>query len=199
MRLYCQESYDCNWSENENWTCACQEASPTPSPTPTSTPDDRSGKHSYLGKNGPTCEKSEFEVTFDTKEDGNARKDIEVKFTYRGEVKNAKTNDGGRATVYFNYSGEGELKADPGDGYPSQSLYVDKLDCPAQAIGGTGIGGRVLGVREATTSGQVLGATTDTLAGTGTFTQDLSINLLGLALGVVAFIAFRKKIAFLNN
>ncbi|OGD63037.1 hypothetical protein A2160_05330 [Candidatus Beckwithbacteria bacterium RBG_13_42_9] len=142
---------------------------PSSSPAASASPNPQAGKTSALGKNGPTCENMEFEVTYDAKENGDSRKDVEVTFTYRGETKKAKTDENGRARVFFNYQGEGDLKAEATDGYPSQSIYVQNLSCSASGQGGTVLGAST------NTSGQVLGAST--MADTGTSASLWAITL----------------------
>lgn len=161
----------------------------TPVPGPTSTPGPEDGKHSYLGKNGPSCEQVNFEVTYDLKEDGKGQKDIEVTIEYNGDKKTVKTNEGGRAQVYFDYNGEGTIYADDNGDYPSQSLHVNALDCPS-----TGVGGAILGTTTSSTDGgKILGASTSTLGATGTFEEDMLRTIIGFIIGVVFYIVVNSK------
>jgi len=165
---------------------------PTTNPTPSSTssPDPKSGKRSALGKNGPTCEDLNFEVTYDLKEDGDPRKDIEVTLSYNGDKKTLKTDDGGRARTFFAYNGEGTVEAKNNSGYPEQSLHIDSLDCPS-------VGGVVLGTSSSTpTDGKVLGDSTSVLAATGTFSDTLALTVrmvFGFMIGLISFKALQKK------
>jgi len=130
---------------------------PTPSTTPTSTPTSSPspGKQSSLGINRPTCENLNFEVTYDAKNDGNPSEGIEVKFSYLGNQQTVKTNINGRASVFFTYSGAGEVKAEALDGYATLTDNIADLIC-ATGIGGGLVAGLTTAVEEF--SGVVAGA-----------------------------------------
>ncbi len=140
-----------------------------PQPIPTPTADPIAGKHSSLSLSGPSCENKTIEVAYDVKENGQGRQDVEATFTYRGDKKVVKTDNNGRAYVSYSYSGEGTVAVTASDDYPQQSLHVNPLDCPV-----------VAGV-SAESGGQVLGATTQVLGATGTFTHTISTVLRSLA------------------
>ncbi|MGI5828538.1 MAG: hypothetical protein ACOX6V_05995 [Patescibacteria group bacterium] len=166
---------------------------PTPTPSPTTTPDPKAGKHSSLGNSNPTCDNLDFEVTYDLRENGEARKDVEVTITYKGNKQTLKTNDTGTAKVFFTYSGEGRVEADNNSGYPAQSLQINNLDCPS-------VGGAVLGASSDTqTSGQVLGDSTSVLAATGTFSSTLALAvrmIFGFVSGLALFESAKSRKLF---
>jgi hypothetical protein len=149
---------------------------PSPSPSPSPTPTPSVGRSSSLGTN-VTCS-NEFETVLDATDNGNGVKDVKVKFTYNGSVKEVKTNNGGRASVHFGRSGDGNVTAEP-EGFSNQTQFVTMpKDCPPQP--GTG-GGEVLGATTEAPRGKVLGATT--LAATGT--ASTTIASIGLVLGMM--------------
>ncbi len=125
--------------------------SPSVSTSPTATPDSESGKHSRLTKDGPDCDDRTIHVTMRLEENNDRRQDIKVTFYYKGGNKQEKwTDSDGEAKVDYGYDGKGEIKAEPEQDYPTQTLGVEDLDCP-------GTGG-------SSNTGQVLGTTTGVLA-----------------------------------
>ncbi|NMC36482.1 hypothetical protein GYA49_05560 [Candidatus Beckwithbacteria bacterium] len=139
-----------------------------PKPTPTSTPNPDGGKHSSMGKNGPTCEDSAIEVTYDARENGNKVEGVKVTFIYRGMRQIAHTNKDGRASVSYSHSGEGSIEAEAEDNFPNQAVYIDTLICDSGIGGGsilgtssswydnsTGIGGAILGLADTGTTDEI--------------------------------------------
>lgn len=145
-----------------------QGVDPTPSPVITPGPS----KHSSLGYN-LTCSTSGIEVTMDLIEaDGKGAKDVEVTFTYLGEIKKVKTNIDGRARTDYGKNGNGKIEG-KADGWSTQSVEVTMPEGCDPGVGG----GQVLG----TTTGQVLGAST--LANTGT--ADETMAYVSMILGTL--------------
>ncbi|MDQ3008882.1 MAG: hypothetical protein M3Q81_04790, partial [bacterium] len=134
----------------------CPSDEPTPSPTiepsPVPKPSDEpeyvwnNPYFSALASDNLNCESKEFDAVVDLKKDGQPQKDRVVYFDFNGEVKEATTNENGRAKASF--------KVDTGTVYiqstdfPSQSMVITPPVCSIDDEE-TGIGG-----------GEVLGATT---------------------------------------
>jgi hypothetical protein len=99
----------------------------------------------------------------------NPVKDVLVAFTYNGLSKNAYTNQDGRASTSFTYTGEAMVKASPNNGFASQEAKVT-AETNCQELGG-------LMSTPASTYTQVLGA--NTYAETGVF-EDVMMSIVGL-------------------
>lgn len=128
------------------------EVTPTSGPTPTEGPH-QPGKESSLA-NDSMCVNGDFEAVFDVKENGNAVKDVLVKFEFNGSTKEAKTNEQGRAKVSFR-AGAGTVKA-WADGFPSQQQTLEDPHCPVVHMDPGGRGGQVLGVSTLAATGSSL-------------------------------------------
>jgi len=115
----------------------------------------------------------EVELVFNYIDDnGNGVKDQEIKFYYKGEEKIAKTNESGRAGVTYGYKGEADVEARfDGDTRTTKVSDIQPSNCPA------------------TTTGQVLGATT--MASTGLFTDSL-VSIFGIAGSLLAAVGLRR-------
>ncbi len=100
------------------------------------------------------CVNGDFEAVFDVKENGNAVKDVLVKFEFNGSTKEAKTNEQGRAKVSFR-AGAGTVKA-WADGFPSQQQTLEDPHCPVVHMDPGGRGGQVLGVSTLAATGSSL-------------------------------------------
>lgn len=162
------------------------ELTPTATPSPTSPPSP--GRTSTLGYN-VACTNNDIEVTYDVKnEDGNGEKDVEVRFNYQENKQTAKTNEDGRARVFYAKNGDGSVKAEA-DGYAPQSVYMTMpTNCPAPTATSE-VGGQVLGA----STGKILGATT--YANTGTTTQTIFTvaQLLGMLMIVTGAARYVKE------
>lgn len=152
--------------------------SPTPSPSstpvPTSTPTPSVGKQSALSLSTPTCSNRNTTVTLKLTKDGFLQSGIKVKFTYAGEAKEATTDLLGEVSAVYGYKDGSDVKAEPEQGYPSQlGKITDATGCPASSTGS------VLGATTDTENtdgtkkkrGQVLGAST--FADTGMTTESI--------------------------
>lgn len=165
-------------------------ATPQPSATPSSTPgtgtgggNSQDGKQTSLGNDNLQCTATTFDATMDIKENGTGVKDVLVTFVYNGSVKQARTNDNGRAKVSYDQNGNGTLSASA-DGWNSQSMALTMPLCgnvnlDPDRTKSTGRG-----------TGQVLGATT--LADTGRETDYLTISMMlaGMIISSVSLYGF---------
>jgi hypothetical protein len=137
-----------------------------PNPTPTSTPETPStgDKQSDLEVNGPTCTENRFSVKITIRDNDKPVENVAVRFRYKDQEDNQKTNNEGTATTNFTFSGNGDLKVEA-DGYPTQDRGI-------KAPENCGVGGAVLG---ASTTGQVLGITSYAAAGVA---EEMVMNLM---------------------
>jgi len=179
---------------------ACQETQPSPTsiperndeetnettdvtPTPTTVSDvaptgtSSQGKQTSLSTNVPSCEE-QISATSEITNNGQGVSDINVVFTYHGDVKNEKTGKDGKATVHFAYQGDAEITMQPEQGYASQrkSIYGDKTKT---CIGGGDV--------------SVLGATT--MADTGTVKDSFAIlsGILGVVFAATGITLYAKR------
>jgi hypothetical protein len=196
---------------------ASPSVAPSPSsslPSPTPGNPDNVGHHSSLGTADVMCERTEFNVTYVVKDNGQPVRDVLVTFTFEGEVKQARTNAEGQANVSFGRR-SGRITASA-DGWSTQSLSVTNPEnCPDvildpdrggntggsnSGVGGTG--GQVLGTSTNSSTaggsnkrgqGQVLGATT--LADTGSQLEMImsGIFALGSVSTLVSGVALIKR------
>lgn len=154
---------------------ATPSASPTPSitpsvtPTGTPTPENPDKESSKLWVEKLACDQYDFRAEMDLMVDNNPVKDVLVSFTYNGLSKNAYTNQDGRASTSFTYTGEAVVKATPNNGFASQESKVT-IETNCQELGG-------IVSTPASTYTQVLGA--DTYAETGVF-EDVMMSIVGL-------------------
>lgn len=178
--------------ENENDSCPGDSSEdptptpepsddPTPSPEPTVSPEptptpvggelvttSTSSRHSSLKASEVSCENS-FTAEIELKDNNVASKNIKVKFEYDSQIKEATTNDDGKASVSFGFSKNESVYAYPEEEYQSQSIHVQKTENQSCS------NGAVLGT-STEQKGQVLGA----YAGTG-IVNNVIADLLGLA------------------
>jgi hypothetical protein len=179
------DGYDVDSVEaDEPGTCDVQGAVPTATPVPSISPEpsqpvsppnpdedtqeetesssstNDSDKKSTLSRSGPNCSVRTMYLTMELKENDKKAAAVEVTFRYNGVQKVVKTNNDGYAGTSFEYAGKGEVSAEAG-GWPTQRMNVDELICDGSAVLGATTDGAV--------GGQVLGASTDTLAQTGTY------------------------------
>lgn len=154
---------------------ATPSASPTPSitpsvtPTNTPTPENPDKESSKLRVEKLACDQYDFRAEMDLMVGNNPVKDVLVSFTYNGLSKNAYTNQDGRASTSFTYTGEAIVKASPNNGFASQEAKVT-IETNCQELGG-------LMSTPTSTYTQVLGA--DTYAETGVF-EDVMMSIVGL-------------------
>lgn len=102
-----------------------------PELVPTSQPqanDSNSGYHSALSTDELSCDDENFYAVFDLKKDGQVGKDIKVRFTFNGQVKEITTDSSGRAKIDFKIA-VGTLTA-KAEHYPEQSLVITEPICP---------------------------------------------------------------------
>jgi hypothetical protein len=106
----------------------------TPSPTPTATPQiggtSALGRRSSLGTDGVSCHHDNFDAVMDVFDNTQPIENALVRFTYGQSVQESRTNNLGRARANFAYQGSGQVIATT-DGFPSQSISVGQLSCPA--------------------------------------------------------------------
>lgn len=133
---------------------------PTSSPTPTPA----LGKSSSLAT---SCTNSNFDAIMELKNNGVVQAGVKIKFTYKGSVKEATTESSGKATVGYTHTGDDEVKAEPENGYPSQTITIRESSCshsPTSTPGPSG-GESILGLSRSiftpTSTGQVAGETTE--------------------------------------
>ncbi len=167
---------------------------PTPTPTveptvePTTAPVGQAS--SAMGYNGPTCTNNEFEVTMDLKDaNGNGAKDVLVTFTYRNEKKEARTNNDGRARVFYSFSGEDSVEA-RADGFATQHVFIKAAQsCP---VTGGSSSTSSNNNTETRSNGQVLGASTLAETGMNIWQQALVLGLILSTISSVSLVKNRK-------
>lgn len=84
------------------------------------------GKTSSLST---SCTNSDFDAIMELKYDGVLQSGINVKFTYKGEVKEAVTGSNGKAQVGYTHTGDDTVNAEPENGYPSKSVTINASSC----------------------------------------------------------------------
>jgi hypothetical protein len=139
-------------------------------------PEDPSAKTSVTHID-PQCSGS-FNARMELREGNSTPEGVTVRFTYRNETKESKTNKEGKAEASFFYSGDENIKIEA-DGYPSHDAPVRSAqNCTS---------GSVLG---ASTEGKILGAST--MAATGSSIMSL-IGMIGTTLTLVSAVLYAKK------
>lgn len=158
---------------------------PTPEVTPEPTPEPEEPEEpeeewvnpnsSSLANDNLNCDNDMFDAVVDLKTNDQPAKDIVVKFDFNGELKEARTNEFGRARVQFPIE-EGAVYIEAED-FPDQSQVITPPDCGED----NGIGG-----------GDVLGATTLAETGDQTLYQTLALMMVGLSVSLLSAYAYTQ-------
>ncbi|OGK62350.1 hypothetical protein A2334_03015 [Candidatus Roizmanbacteria bacterium RIFOXYB2_FULL_38_10] len=80
-----------------------------------------------------SCTNSNFDAIMELKDNGVVQSGVKVKFTYKGSVQEVNTGSDGKAVAGYSYSTDDEVKAEPDNGYPSQTVTIRYADCQQQS------------------------------------------------------------------